>query len=139
MLFYLDTCIVIYAVEGQQSFKQRAQTHIAALEAAGHGFVISDLTRTECLVKPLGTADGNLLLEYAKFFLGPNLTTAPLTAAIHERAALIRGTYRYSTNKSYGLADALHLAAAVEHRCDRFLTNDLRLSSFPDLAIDVLP
>lgn len=139
MLFYVDTCIVIYAVEGQPSFKQRAQTHIAALEAAGHRFLISELTRTECLVKPLTAVDGNLLLEYAKFFLGPNLTTVSLTAAIHERAALIRGSCRYGTKKSYGLADSLHLAAAVEYRCERFLTNDLRLSAFTDLVVDVLP
>lgn len=139
MLFYLDTCIVIYAVEGQAPFKQRAQTHIAALEAAGNSFVLSELTRTECLVKPLSAADGDLLLEYAKFFLGPNVTTVSLTAAIHERAALIRGNYLYGTKKSYGLADALHLAAAVENRCERFLTNDLRLSAFTDLVVHVLP
>lgn len=139
MLFYLDTCIVIYAGEGQAAFQQRAQTHIASLEAAGHRFLVSELTRTECLVKPLGTADGLLLLAYLKFFLGPNLTTVPLTATMHERAALIRGNYRYTTNKSYGLADALHLAAAVASRCERFLTNDLRLSAFPDLPMDVLP
>lgn len=139
MLFYLDTCIVIYAVEGQPAFQQRAQSHIAALEAAGHHFLISELTRTECLVKPLGVPDGGLLLEYATFFLGANLTTVPLRTTVQERAALIRGRYRYATNKSYGLADALHLAAAVEYRCERFLTNDLRLSAFPDLTVDVLP
>lgn len=139
MLYYLDTCIIIYAVEGQPVLQQRAQTHIAALEAAGHRFLISELVRTECLIKPLGAMDGALLLEYATFFLGPNLITAPLTAGVHERAALIRGRYRYATNKSYSLADALHLAAAIESRCERFLTNDLRLSGFPDLTVEVLP
>ncbi len=139
MLYYLDTCIAIYAVEGLPAFQQRARTYIAALEAAGHRFLISELTQTECLVKPLGLADGILLLEYAKFFLGPNLTTASLSAAMHERAALIRGSYRYATNKLYGLADALHLAAAIESGCERFLTNDLRLAAFPDIIVDLLP
>ncbi|MHB1422449.1 MAG: type II toxin-antitoxin system VapC family toxin [Gemmataceae bacterium] len=139
MLFYLDTCIVIYAVEGQPAFQQRAQRHIATLEAAGHRFLISELTRAECLVKPLGAVGGDLLLEYATFFLGPSLTTVPLTAAVHDRAALTRGRYRYGTSKIYGLADPLHLAVAIESRCEHFLTNDLRLSSFPDLAVDVLP
>ena len=49
MLVYLDTCIVIYAVEGQAPFQQRAQSHIGALEVAGNRFIISDLTRGECL------------------------------------------------------------------------------------------
>jgi len=34
--------------------------------------------------------------------------------------------------------DALHLAAALEARCDLFLTNDRRLRSFPGLAVEVL-
>jgi predicted nucleic acid-binding protein len=37
------------------------------------------------------------------------------------------------------LADSLHLAAAVEGGCDRFLTNDARLSRFPDIPVEVLP
>jgi hypothetical protein len=71
MLCFLDTCIVIYAVEGQAPFQQRARTHLAALEEAGHSFIVSDLTRNECLVKPLGAGAGPLLLQYSKFFAGP--------------------------------------------------------------------
>jgi hypothetical protein len=37
------------------------------------------------------------------------------------------------------LADSLHLAAAVEAGCDRFLTNDTRLSAFTALPVEVLP
>ena len=33
----------------------------------------------------------------------------------------------------------LQLATAVEHGCDRFLTNDTRLSRFPDITVEVLP
>jgi predicted nucleic acid-binding protein len=139
MRYYLDTCIVIYGVEGQPPFRQRAQYHIAALESTGHHFVISDLTWTECLVKPLGARDGPLLVDYLRFFLGPNVATVSLTAAAHQRAAMIRGTHKYASNKSYGLADSLHLAIAIESRGDRFLTNDHRLAGFPDITIDVLP
>ena len=35
MLYYLDTNIVIYAVEGQPPFQQRAANRVAALENAG--------------------------------------------------------------------------------------------------------
>ncbi len=47
MLYYLDTVIVIYAVEGNPTDQQRASNHLAALEQAGHRFAISELTRTE--------------------------------------------------------------------------------------------
>jgi predicted nucleic acid-binding protein len=133
MLYYLDTNIVIYAVEGQPPFQQRARNHIAALENAGHRFVVGDLTLTESLVVPLRAGNGPLVLDYERFFLGPHLTTVSLTTAVHRRAAMIRGTYHH------GLADSLHLAVAVEHRLDRFLTNDTRLSAFTDIPVEVLP
>src|SRR5580704_1066524 len=102
MLYYLDTNIVIYAVEGQPAFQQRARDHIAALENAGHRFGVSDLTWTECLVFPLRTGNGPLLLDYHRFLLGPHLVTVSLSAAAHHRAAMIRGIH------NYGLADSLH-------------------------------
>lgn len=124
---------MIYAVEGPQPFQQRARNHIAALENAGHLFVISELVWTECLVWPFRAADGPLLLEYHRFLTAPQLARVPLTAAAHERAAMIRGIHHH------GLADSLHLAAAIEARADRFLTNDNRLAAFSDLAVEVLP
>jgi predicted nucleic acid-binding protein len=133
MLYYLDTNIVIYAVEGQLALQQRARNHIAHLENAGHRFGVSELTWTECLVFPFRTGDGPLLREYYRFFLGPHLTRVPSTPAIHQRAAMIRGT------QNRGLADSLHLAAAVEHRFDRFLTNDQNLAGFPDVVVELLP
>ena len=54
MLYYLDSVIVIYAVEGNAADKKRAKDHLDALEQAGHRFAISELTRTECLVRVFG-------------------------------------------------------------------------------------
>lgn len=81
----------------------------------------------------LGDKQRPLLIDYHQFFVGPHLARVSLNAAVHERAAMIRGTYHY------GLADSLHLAVAVEHRIDRFLTNDQQLASFPDLTVELLP
>lgn len=133
MLYFLDANIVIFAVEGMPIDQQRTRNHIAALEAAGHRFVVSDLIWTECLVHPYRLNNGALLLDYQRFFLGPNLTTVSSTAAIQQRAALIRGIH------NHGLADSLHLAAAVEYRLDRFLTNDQGLAGFPDITVEILP
>jgi len=133
MLYFLDTNIVIYAVEGQPPFQQRARDHISALEKVGHRFVVSQLTWTECLVVPLRVGNGALLLDYERFFAGPHLTLLSLSASIHRRAAIIRAVHRY------GLADSLHLATAVESRLERFLTNDNRLAAFPDMIVEILP
>jgi predicted nucleic acid-binding protein len=123
MLYYLDTVIVIYAVEGQPQFRQRAQARIAALEAIGHRFAISELTRTECLVVPFQVGNGPLLLDYFRFFHGPHVRTVCMTSAIHERASMIRGSHHYASPQlglkplRYSLADAHHLAAAIEAGC----------------------
>lgn len=133
MRYYLDTNIVIYAVEGQAPFQLRARDHIALLENAGQGLGIGELTWTDCLVWPFRTGDGPLLLEYQRFLLGPNLTTVHATPAVHQRAAMIRAIH------SFGLADSLHHATAVELRFDRFLTNDARLARFTEIIVEILP
>lgn len=56
-----------------------------------------------------------------------------MSTAVCERACQIRAIHNFK------MADALHLAAAVESGCGLFLTNDHRLSSFSDLPIEVLP
>jgi predicted nucleic acid-binding protein len=165
MLYYLDTVIVVYAVEGNPADQQRTLQHLAKLEHAGHRFAISELTLTECLVPVFGPGDGQRLSDFFRFFNGPNLRTLGLTTAIHTRASAIRGGHKYPTAKQfsipeiidceptghpvptappapprrYGLADALHLATAIEFGCDVFLTNDNQLSSFPDITVEELP
>jgi uncharacterized protein len=144
VLYYLDTVIVIYAVEGNPANQQRALNHLAALEQAGHQLAISELTRTECLVPVFGPNDAQRLADFFRFFHGPNLRTLGLTAAMYLRGSAIRGAYTYppippAPPRRYGLADALHLAAAIESGCDVFLTNDNQLASFPDITVEELP
>lgn len=143
MLYYLDTVIVIYAVEGNPTDQQRALNHLSSLEQAGHGFAISELTMTECLVPVIGV-NGQRLSDFFRFFHGPNLRTLGSSSAIFTRASAIRGGHKYpaippAQPKRYGLADALHLAIAIEFGCDVFLTNDNQLANFPDITVEQLP
>lgn len=134
--------IVIYAVEGNLAYQQRARNHLAALDQAGHRFAIRDLTRAECLV--LGPGGGQRLSDSVRFFHGPNLRTLNPTAAMYTRARAIRGAHLYpaiapAPPRRYGLAGALYLAAVVESDCDIFLTNDNQLNNFPDITVEELP
>lgn len=139
MLTYLDTCILIYWVEGPPPFDARVRARLAALQAAGHRFAVSELNRLECLVKPLAINDGPLLLDYERMLLARNVTFVPLAAPVFERAARIRAGHAYANQKRYSVPDSLHLAAAVQAGCNSFLTNDHRLAGFGDINIDVLP
>lgn len=73
------------------------------------------------------------LAEMEAFLTGSDVVRVPMTTAVYERACRIRALHRFK------LADALHLAAAIEGGGGVFLTNDYRLSSFSDIAIEVLP
>ncbi len=68
MIYYLDTVIVIYAVEGKSADQQRAQNHLTAFEQAGHQFAISELTRTECLVPTFGPGPASGCLNFFDSF-----------------------------------------------------------------------
>jgi uncharacterized protein len=131
MLIYLDSVVVIYAVEGAPAFRARAIARLAAAKSAGDEIATSDLTRLECLVQPIRNNDVALQQDYSRFL--STTTVLPLPYTVYDRAALIRAVHNYS------IADSLHLAAAILENCGRFSTNDARLLGFPDIDIEILP
>lgn len=133
MLVYLDSVICIYAVEGAPPFRTRARAKLGALKAAADQPAISDLTWLECRVKPIRQGDVVALADMEAFLTGSDVVRVPMPPAVYERGCRIRAIHNYK------LGDALHLAAAVESGCAVFLTNDYRLSSFPDITVEVLP
>jgi uncharacterized protein len=133
MLVYLDTVICIYAVEGAVSFQARARGRLATMRAAGDQPAVSDLTWLEGRVKPLRLNDVVALAAIEAFLTAGDMIRVPMPFPVYERACRIRAIHNYR------LADAIHLAAAVESGCGAFLTNDLRLTAFPDISVEVLP
>jgi uncharacterized protein len=111
----------------------RATNRLAAMATARDQIAISDLLRLEYRVMPLRTADATKLALFDAFCSHPDVRVVPITTAVFERATVIRATH------SFKLGDSLHLAAATEAGCDRFLTNDARLSAFTDIPVEILP
>jgi predicted nucleic acid-binding protein len=103
------------------------------MAAAGDEIAISDLVRLECRIKPIRLGNVAALAIFDGFFAQPSVRRVPMTSVVFDRATLIRAHHKFA------LGDSLHLAAAVESGCDRFLTNDTRLSKFTDLSVEVLP
>lgn len=133
MRVYLDSVIVIYLVEGASSFQARARVHLAALTSAGHQVAVSDLTRLECRVKPIRLGDAALLADFDTFLDADVVVKVSMSSAFHDRATRVRAVHNFK------LGDSLHVATAVETGRGAFLTNDTRLTRFPDLSVDVLP
>jgi predicted nucleic acid-binding protein len=133
MLVYLDSVICIYAVDGPATFQVRARARLAALRAAGDRPAISDLTWLECRVKPIRLGNAVALADMEAFLTASDVLRVAMPTGVYERACRVRAVHNYK------LGDSLHLAAAVEGGCGSFLTNDHRLSGFPDIPVEVLP
>ena len=133
MLVYSDSVILMYFFDHIGPFNVRATDHLASLASAKGRLAISDLVRLEYRVKPLKSGDTVKRTLFDAFCARPDVRVVPITRAVFDRATVIRATHNFK------LSDALHLAAAVESGCDRFLTNHGRLSAFADIHVEVLP
>ncbi len=133
MLIYLDSVVCVYAVDGAPPFQARALRRLAAIRAAGDRPAISDLTWLECRVLPIRMNDTLALAAMEAFLEASDVTRVPMPLAVYERACRIRAIHNFK------LADAMHLAAAIEGGCGLLLTNDYRLGSFRDITVEILP
>jgi predicted nucleic acid-binding protein len=133
MLIYTDSGIIIYFLDHVGSFQIRACTALARIAAAGDEIVLTDLTRLEYRVGPLKRRDIGAVADYDRFAAHPGIRSVPLTPVVYDRAAELRAQFGFKT------PDALHLAAAIVHGCDRFPTNDNRLDACTAIPIEVLP
>lgn len=134
MIVCLDANCVIYLVEANATWGPKVASRIASLRASGHDIAVSDLSRTECLAAPFASGDASILADYQVFFASPTIRILELSAAVCERAARIRAASGFCLK----IPDCLHLAAAIEHGCGSFLTNDRLLSICTDIPVEIL-
>lgn len=129
---FLDANSIIYFVEQTPGWAGKVTARISALRAAHEQLAVSDLVRMECLVDPIAVNDSARQSDFQSFFQDPAVAVLAITAAVCDRAAHIRAKYRFKP------LDSLHLAAAVEYGCTRFLTSDAPLQKFPDITVEIL-
>jgi predicted nucleic acid-binding protein len=134
VILFLDACIVIYWIEAPAPFHTRLMERLRALrkEAPDAVFAVSRLSWLECMVKPFRDKDQALADEYRAFFDAGQLTVVELTAAVVERAAVLRANHGLRTPDALQASSALELADDV-----LFLTNDRRLQKVPGLRVEI--
>ena len=130
---YLDTNILIYAVEGYEPEAAFSGELFAALQEGRFGAVTSELTLAEVLVKPFELGREDVVVAYAELLTpSDRLTVLPVDRAILVEAARQRAAL------GMPMPDAVHVATALAAGCDLFLTNDRRLRMPPGLAKELL-
>lgn len=129
MRLYLDAAPIIYWVEKVAAYYPQVD---ARIKQAGVNLISSHLALMECLVLPIRQGQTQLQQDFDQFFATAIAESVSFTEDVFRNAAEIRARHNFRA------PDALHLAAAMSASCDLFLTNDARLTSFPDIPIEVV-
>lgn len=123
---YFDTNVFIYAIEGHESYYQWISELFEYIASNQIKVITSELTLAECLVKPI--KDGNqAAIEGFKRHLQSNESIQMCQIA---REILIRSA-QVRSELSLKLPDAIHVATAIEHACQVFVSHDKKLKA-PD-------
>ena len=124
--------VLLQLGEAADAHQGRGHARITQHRLAGDTFAVSDLVRMEARIMPVRLGDAALLAAFDAFFATVDVRVLSLTAAVCDRATILRATHNFKA------PDALQLAA-IAHGCNRFLTGDGRLSRCTDIPVDVLP
>ena len=129
MRVYLDAAPVVYLVEQVEPYASELEKR---LSVPGTIQVCSDLTRLECRVKPIRDNQQALLAAFDRYLREIIAEILPLSPQVIDQATFLRARYGFRT------PDAIHLAAAIVHNCDLFLTNDNRLHKCTEIAVETV-
>jgi predicted nucleic acid-binding protein len=126
----LDTAPLIFYIEDHPTYADLLAPFFEAVKSGEIRIVTSTVTLLEVLVHPLKRGDESLAHEYNDILLSsPYIFTVPVTPATAQTAAELRAMSKLKT------PDAIHLATAINHHADAFLTGDRDFGEFDLMRI----
>ena len=127
---YLDANLYIYLFEGIAAYRQLLAELTAEIDRRDIAVIASELIFVELLPRPLRDGRRALLASYLELMQRtPRITLAPVDRRVIERAVQLRADLGLRS------MDALHLATALVHDCETFLTNDQRLNAADQIRV----
>ena len=121
---YLDTNLYIYLLEGIEPYRQRMADLAAEIDRRDVEVVASELIFTELLPRPVRDGRRDLVERYLDLLQRtPRITLAPVDSRVILHAVHLRADFGLRS------MDALHVATALLHACETFLTNDQRITA----------
>lgn len=118
---YVDANIFIFALEAEPRFGPAASALLRSIDAGRVAALTSELTLAEVLVKPLELGRSALAEQFMTVVTRSRLELHPVSRAILMRSAEIRAAH------GGRLADAVHIATAMENHCTAVVSEDLRM------------
>lgn len=127
---YLDTNLYIYLFEGIAAYRELMADLTAEIDRRDVAVVASELVFLELLPRPLRDSRRDLVAKYLELMQRtPRVTLASVDRRVIVRAVQLRADMGLRS------MDALHLATALVHDCETFLTNDQRLSATDQIRV----
>jgi predicted nucleic acid-binding protein len=119
---YFDTNIFIYMIEGYAAFETSLNEIRDSILHQEAEIFTSDLTLCEVLVAPFRADNAELVLLYRQLIEDSGaFILLSTTRETYIRASL------YRAQMGLKMADAIHMATAVENGCTVFVSNDTGL------------
>jgi predicted nucleic acid-binding protein len=128
-MIYVDSSIVMRLVEGIESVRTPIEERLRQLSESERVLVTSRLACLECRRKPLREKQAALLDLYRGFFSSKELTVCEITAAVVDRATIIRAETNFKT------PDAIHAWTAILAGAVEFWTTDADFQRCSDLTL----
>lgn len=127
-LIGLDSCVLIYHLEGHDEFGGPAREVLDHVEPGRCRGVLSTLALLELQVGPYRSHAEDLASRYyGRLLQLANVSWVPVTYPLADRAAQIRAEHNTPA------PDAIHLATALMTGAALFVTNDRSLPELPGL------
>ena len=127
---YLDANLYIYVFEGIETYRTRMAGLLAAIDRQGVDVVASELLFTELLPRPMKDGRQDLVERYLELFRStPRIHLVPVARQVILRSVQLRAEFGLRS------MDALHVATALAHGCETFVTNDQRLARVDRLRV----
>ncbi|MBO0906364.1 type II toxin-antitoxin system VapC family toxin [Jiella sonneratiae] len=121
---YLDTNVLIALAEPVRPLTAPQSGFVESLDHGTRIAVTSEISLSECLVKPLADGQVGTVQAYFSMFTDQSwLQVLPVTRSVLIEAAQVRTLHRMA------LPDAIHVASARLVRCQSFLSDDKRLKT----------
>jgi predicted nucleic acid-binding protein len=130
MLFYLDSMVWIYALEGDPVFGGAAQRLLHNIRIDRHTLLTSYFLLGEITVLPARRQDAFTIASYRRLLLAsPAVEVVPFEGEASSHFATLRANLRTKP------ADSIHLALAASAKADVFVTGDVRLQNLSIASI----
>jgi predicted nucleic acid-binding protein len=127
---YFDTNVFIYLVEGYAAFQTSLNEIRESILHQEAEIFTSELTLCEVLVLPFRSNNTEVVNIYRQLIEESGaFTLLPTKRETYIRASLIRA------QMALKMADAIHMATAVEYGCEVFVSNDTGLKVPKGMAL----